>query len=303
MSPDTVPRLPRRQQGPQPQRLLTTLFGDYWFGRPEPLPSAALVRLLAEFDISPTSARAAIQRLAARRFLVGSRQGRETSYGVPPQSREVLDMHVRKVFGDPTPKSWDGAWTVVAFSIPEEDRAARRLVRENLKALHFGKLYDALWISPWEPIPELNELASHVAPDQLTVFRGPHLPLAKDRSIVAEAFDLAPLAERYRAFAQTCRSTSEEVERDGIAPDRALRARTETMTAWRRISSTDPRLPRELLGPEWPGDTAMAACAQLYDRLGPAAESRFRSIVAGHAPDLAELVRHHTFHSTRQLQP
>jgi phenylacetic acid degradation operon negative regulatory protein len=303
MSPDDAPRLPRRQQGAQPQRLLTTLFGDYWFGRPEPLPSAALVRLLAEFEISATSARAAIQRLAARRFLVGSRQGRETFYGVPPKSREVLDMHIRKVFGDPTPDPWDGTWTVVAFSIPEDDRATRRLVRENLKALHFGRLYDALWISPWELLPELTELGSHVQANQLTVFRGQHLPLAQDRNIVAEAFNLDPLAQQYRTFTQTCQATLEEIEREILSPGKALRTRTETMTAWRRISSTDPRLPRELLGPDWPGETALAACAQLYDSLGAAAEHRFRAIVADHAPDLAELVRHHTFHSTRQLQP
>jgi len=302
MSPDDASRLPRRQQGAQPQRLLTTLFGDYWFGRPEPLPSAALVRLLAEFDISPTSARAAIQRLAARRFLVGSRQGRETSYGVPPKSREVLDMHIRKVFGDPTPTPWDGAWTVVAFSIPEDDRPARRLVREGLKGLHFGRLYDGLWISPWEPVPELAELGSHVQANQLTVFRGPHLPLVAQRNIVVEAFELEPLAEQYRDFTARCHQMLESLRDEGLSPSEALRTRTQTMTAWRRISATDPQLPRELLGPEWPGHTAREVCAQLYDDLGPAAEHRFRSIVAEHDPNLAELVRHHTFHSARQLQ-
>lgn len=302
MSPDDAHRLPRRQQGAQPQRLLTTLFGDYWFGRPEPLPSAALVQVLSEFDITTTSARAAIQRLAARRFLVGSRQGRETFYGVPPKSREVLDMHIRKVFGTPEPEPWDGSWTVVAFSIPEEDRATRRLVRESLKTLHFGRLYDALWISPWEPVPELTELASHTASHQLTAFRGPHLPLTEGRNIVTEAFDLGSLATQYREFTATCHQLQDTVATEGLSPSQALRARTETMTAWRRICATDPRLPSELLGPDWPGDAALTACAQLYDTLGPAAEDRFRSFVSEHAPDLVDLVHHHTFHSIRQLQ-
>jgi phenylacetic acid degradation operon negative regulatory protein len=56
--------LPRSQQGAEPQLLLTSLLGDFWYWRDEHIPSAALVQLLGEFDISPASARAAIRRLA-----------------------------------------------------------------------------------------------------------------------------------------------------------------------------------------------------------------------------------------------
>ena len=59
-------RLPRTQVGTTPQHLLMTLLGHYWFGRSELLPSAALVELLAEFDISTPSARAALNRLTKR---------------------------------------------------------------------------------------------------------------------------------------------------------------------------------------------------------------------------------------------
>ena len=40
--------MPRFQVGFPPQHLLLTLLGDYWSKRCEPLPSAALVDLLAE---------------------------------------------------------------------------------------------------------------------------------------------------------------------------------------------------------------------------------------------------------------
>ena len=42
--------MPRFQVGFPPQHLLLTLIGDYWSGRCEALPSAALVDLLAEFE-------------------------------------------------------------------------------------------------------------------------------------------------------------------------------------------------------------------------------------------------------------
>ncbi|HEY3240474.1 MAG TPA: hypothetical protein VGL92_12965, partial [Acidimicrobiia bacterium] len=52
-----------------PRHLLLTLLGDYWFGRTEHLPSAALVRLLEEFGVSATAARTALSRLARRGLL------------------------------------------------------------------------------------------------------------------------------------------------------------------------------------------------------------------------------------------
>ena len=58
--------MPRFQVGFPPQHLLLALLGDYWSGRSEPLPSAALVDLLAEFDVNPSGARAALSRLSIR---------------------------------------------------------------------------------------------------------------------------------------------------------------------------------------------------------------------------------------------
>ena len=45
----------------RPPRLLLTLLGDYWWQRTEPLPSAAIVALLAEFGVSDSAARAALR--------------------------------------------------------------------------------------------------------------------------------------------------------------------------------------------------------------------------------------------------
>ena len=74
--------VPRFQVGFPPQHLLLTLLGDYWSRRCEPLPSAALVDLLAEFDVNPSGARAALSRLSIRGLLVGTKDGRNTFYRV-----------------------------------------------------------------------------------------------------------------------------------------------------------------------------------------------------------------------------
>ena len=59
----------------RPPRLLLTLLGDYWWRRTEPLPSAALVALLAEFGVSDSAARAALSRLTRNQLLVTSKSG------------------------------------------------------------------------------------------------------------------------------------------------------------------------------------------------------------------------------------
>ena len=59
-------------------RLLLTLLGDYWWQRTEPLPSAVIVALLAEFGVSDSAARAALSRLTRNGLLVTSRAGRRT---------------------------------------------------------------------------------------------------------------------------------------------------------------------------------------------------------------------------------
>ena len=47
-----------------------------------------------------------------------------------------------------SPEPWDGMWSLVAFSIPEEHRAARDELRKALRWLGFAPLYDGLWVSP-----------------------------------------------------------------------------------------------------------------------------------------------------------
>ena len=129
-----------------------TLFGDYWWARSEHLPSAALVDLLAEFDISEPSARAALNRLTKRGLLVTSKRGRNTYYGLSPRAVPLIRETLKRIiaFGTQEARPWDGVWTLVAFSVPETQRKLRHSIRTSLGWLGFAALYDGLWCSPWE---------------------------------------------------------------------------------------------------------------------------------------------------------
>lgn len=303
--------LPRFQQGPRSQQLLTVLLGDYWYARSEPVPSGALVDLLAVFDVTPSGARAAIQRLAQRGFLVGARDGRRTTYWVPPMTQEKNNEHVRRLFLSHLPPQWDGTWTLAAYSLPEDAKDVRRGVREWLRQRGFGSLYDAIWVRPGDHAAELAELRrtfrQGLRPHQLTVFTGSRLPEQATGRAIREAFGLDALARDYRAFIRRWAPVAERIasarmgEADPQLADEALRTRTSIMTDWRRLRHADPVLPHEILGADFPLHEAVAICTVVYDGLGPHAEAAFRRILRDHADELAELVSHHTFAASTTL--
>jgi phenylacetic acid degradation operon negative regulatory protein len=290
----TTGPLPRSQQGAEPQLLLTSLLGDFWYWRDEHIPSAALVQLLGEFDITPVSARAAIRRLAARGLLTVSRSGRTTAYGIPARTSEVIieRTHRMLTFGTTAPE-WDGRWTVVTFSVPEQDRVLRTALRSRLRVLRFAALYDGVWVSPRDlagpALDALRELGLRSA----TVFRATEVPGAGADGSPVAAFDLGPLAEEYDEFVERYERVLTHLDAGLISPAQALRTRTELRVDWRRFPETDPDLPAELLPAGWARDRAQKVFLQIYDRLGPLAELRFRQLLATTDPALAELASHH----------
>lgn len=292
--------LPRSQSGPERQRLLATLLGDYWFWQREHLPSAVLIRLLAEFGASPGSARAAIRRLADRGVLVRSRTGRTTSYGLPPRGYEALVDHARRLlsFGASAPE-WDGHWTMVVFSIPEGGRNARHAARVRLRGLGFAPLYDGVWVSPYDHAKPVAEMLRELAIASATVVRAGESPDSPPEGSPRSAFDLTAVAQAYRDFATGYEPLLERIRTGGIGSAEAFIARTTLMSDWNALRHLDPDLPRELLPEDWPRPRARGVYVEIYDSLGPLAELRFKQIVSEIAPELAELTTHHT--STRMV--
>jgi phenylacetic acid degradation operon negative regulatory protein len=70
--------------------------------------------------------------------------------------------------------------------------------------------------------------------------------------------------------------------------------RTSVTLTWRQFVYDDPRLPRELLPPDWPLATAREAFIAVYDGLGPVAEARAREVVAPFDLPPQGQPRHHT---------
>lgn len=278
----------------QPQQLLLTLLGDYWYGHREAIPSSTLVRLMGEFEVTPANSRAAISRLSRRRLLEGSKWGRRTFYALTDEAIALLDDGARRIaeFGA-TDVEWDGKWAVTVFSVPESERTLRHVLRERLRWLGFAPLYDGVWVSPRGTEDEAMAALRELGVSRATVFRGEYLDTSPADGDPLRAWDLDELADRYEEFTTVWSEIDRRVRQGRVDPAEALVARTRVMNGWRAFPRHDPELPHQLLPTHFPRRRARLVFRDLYNRLGPLAVRRVRELVAVDAPDLAELVSHH----------
>lgn len=159
--------------------------------------SAAIVALLGEFGVTVGAARTTISRLARRGVLEISRQGRYSSYRLTKEAAANLwsgggSIAAFTAHSD----SWDGFWTLIAFSIPEEHSTRRRALRTELRWRGCAPLYDGVWVSPQPLTPRGRAELSALALGMISVFRAQHLELetGADRNPV-EAWDLHGIAD------------------------------------------------------------------------------------------------------------
>jgi phenylacetic acid degradation operon negative regulatory protein len=283
------------------QGLLFTLLGDYWYGCDVHIPSAALVALLGEFGVTAAGARAALSRVSRAGILEGRREGRTTSYSLSPEARRVGRANLRtlaRLVGvrpdrDAAPP-WDGRWTCVAYSVPEDERDRRRLARARLRALGFGPVHDALWVSPRGRAEQATAALDEVGIERYTVLTGARL--AEGSAVdPSAAWDLAGLQRRYADLVRRLGRWQRDLAAGRVTPSAALVERTELTGRWLAVGARDPRLPDELLPPGWPAPAAREAFVAVYDLLGPLAEEQVRTLVEPWSPEVAAAVRSHSF--------
>src|SRR5581483_7016544 len=237
----------------RPPRLLLTLLGDYWWQRNEQLPSAALVALLAEFGVSDTAARAALSRLVRHDLLVTSKHGRQTFYRLSDRAVQVFNEGSRRIFSfGLQSRAWDGVWSLVAFSIPEENRQLRYVLRDRLRWLGFAPLYEGLWISPHDSLSEAASQLAELSIRTTTMFRAHVVEGTPEAGLPRQAWDLDALRAQYQQFIDAVQPLEARLREGIFSPEEALKSRTRIMDTWRSFPAMDPDLPDEILPPDWP---------------------------------------------------
>jgi phenylacetic acid degradation operon negative regulatory protein len=239
------------------------LFGVAAFRRPAALAAGSVLDVLGGLGVSEHAARSTLARMADRDLISRYRRGRETYFGLTSHGSSML-AEGQAVARQSPDREWDGTWTIVGFSLPEEHRAVRHQVRSRLAWRGFGLLHSGMWIAPghvdvrplFEGLPATPVLhvffdASAAAP-------------AGDAEIILEAWDLHAIASRYTGFASRWNGP--------VPADDPLGTLLHLQSEWAQVARSDPRLPLGLLPGGWPSPEAFELYVRLDAEVRPLAE-------------------------------
>ncbi|MGA5566379.1 PaaX family transcriptional regulator C-terminal domain-containing protein [Streptomyces platensis] len=265
---------------PNPQRtprsLIVTFYGAYGRGEPgapggpaAPVPVAALIRLLGALGVDPPSVRSAVSRLKRRELLTPARTATgAAAYGLSDAARQLLDDGDRRIFGRPAARLSDG-WVLAVFSVPEEERHKRHLLRSRLARLGFGTAAPGVWIAPAQLYEETRHTLERLQLDPyVDLFTGSHAGFAPTADAVARWWDLDAIAAQHRAFLDEQEPVLQRwSRRRSVPPEAAYRDYLLALDAWRRLPYADPGLPSPLLPEDWPGGRAADVFGRLHAKL------------------------------------
>jgi len=283
VSPISVSAPPAAGEPLQPQDLVITLLGTYVRPFGDTVWSGGLVSLLEELGFSHGAARVALTRLVRRGLLERVRSGRLVHYRLTARCDGLLAEGDGRIFSLGDPHDDGTTWTVIWHQIPEDRRLERSRLARRLRFLGFGSVQDSVWVSPHDHASEVERLLG-----ELDVLEFATLFAAKVRApvglaaLVARAWDLSELTERYEAFIE---EFSPFAGRRGRRVDdaEAFRVRTRLMHLFRGFPFLDPELPEELAPLGESRARAVATFHELYDGLAEPAQRHFDAVTAGWA--------------------
>ncbi|MGX7760207.1 PaaX family transcriptional regulator [Streptomyces angustmyceticus] len=273
-----------------PRSLIVTFYGAYGRdgsgpagGTAEPVPVAALIRLLGALGVDPPSVRSAVSRLKRRGLLVAARTATgAAAYGLSDAARQLLEDGDRRIFGRPAARLSDG-WVLAVFSVPEEERHKRHLLRSRLARLGFGTAAPGVWIAPAQLYEETRHTLERLqlAP-YVDLFTGEHAGFAPTADAVARWWDLDALAARHRAFLDEQEPVlARWSRRRSVPPEAAYRDYLLALDAWRQLPYADPGLPSPLLPEDWPGGRAAEVFGRLHTTLHAAGARYAHEVASG----------------------
>ncbi|MBZ4319816.1 PaaX family transcriptional regulator [Streptomyces huiliensis] len=270
-----------------PRSLIVSFYGAYGrgaAGRPAgPLPVAALIRLLGAVGVDAPSVRSAVSRLKRRGLLTSGRTADGAAgYGLSDAARQLLDDGDRRILGHPAARPGHG-WLLAVFSVPEEERHKRHLLRSRLSRLGFGTAAPGVWIAPAHVHEETRHTLERLglAP-YVDLFRGRHLGFEATPEAVARWWDLDALAHRHRAFLEAHDPVLRRwARRRPVPPEDAYRDYLLALDSWRRLPYADPGLPAALLPADWPGARSARVFSALHRRLRDVGETFVAGVLDG----------------------
>ncbi|MFI7432251.1 PaaX family transcriptional regulator [Micromonospora haikouensis] len=266
----------------QPKQLLLAFFGEHVVdGATGPIRASVLIQVLEGAGVAAPATRATLDRLVRSGILARSRSGREILFALTEHGVAVLREATHRVRG-PQPFDPQGSgWTLVTFSIPEDQRMLRHRLRSTLTWEGFAPLRDGLWLAPGEVdlAGSLEPLRQDLPPHAVVAFHARELagfPIAES---VRTAWDIEAIRRAHLAFI--------DVWDDPAAPTMApsaLTVRTMLVADWLALLRADPRLPAEFMDARWPATRSVETYRRVHRTLAEASTAEFAELVAARPP-------------------
>lgn len=267
---------------PRAQSLIVTVWGDALAPHGGAIWLAALIELLAPFDINERLTRTSVFRLARDGWLASQSVGRRSRYHLTPPGRQRFEAAYRRIYAAPA-DGWSGEWDMVVDPPANGDAEARQRRRDELAWAGFGTLAPGCFVRPRTPaaaaLPALGDDAVLVTVKEA---EPPHAPLA---GRVEALWPLDDVAAGYRRFLALFGRVIERFRMrdiDDADPAQCFAVRTLLIHAFRRVLLRDPRLPASLLPLDWPGAAAYTLTRDFYRLTIAQAEAHLAALYARH---------------------
>jgi phenylacetic acid degradation operon negative regulatory protein len=268
----------RGMRSRQPKQLLLAFFGEHVVDQDvPPLRASALIEVLEGAGVAAPATRATLDRMVRRGLLARERRGREILFSLTVEGASVLREATERVRG-PQPFAPHGeGWTLVTFTVPEQQRTLRHRLRSALTWEGFAPLRDGLWLAPGEVdlASALEPLRVDLPAGSLTAFHAHELPGFAMADSARSAWDLEHIRDDHLAFIDTWSDPAADAEAGN-----ALAARAMLVADWLALLRADPRLPRQFLGADWPADRSFEVYWTWRRRLEAASTVEFEAIAA-----------------------
>lgn len=274
------------EEAPKSKSLIVTVFGDALMPMADRIWLGELIELMAPFGINERLVRTSCFRLVDEGWFSARREGRRSEYALTAAGRRRLELAYQRVYSPPV-ADWDGRWTLVIAPRASEAGNRRGELRRELEWEGFAQLTPGVMIHPVEKSAALQELlVSRALGDRVVALRAELLPGIDRgaRDAMLQCWNLAEVAERYRAFIARFRKLGTMLGRAALLPQQAFLIQTLMIHAFRRATLHDPRLPTVMLPADWPGAAAFALCRSLYARTVDATQQHVSKGLSAAAP-------------------
>ena len=270
-----------------PYAVVFSLFGGYVLPRGADIWTGSLIRALAPLGSGDRMVRTTISRMKRKGYLESRRVGRRSFYRLTDAGLKEVHGARELAFGS-FGAEWDGRWTLVIYSVPEEHRELRDALRDSLKTIGFGSPVPGAWISPHPLHADMEDEWQKIgAWPYLEIFRAEHLGPSQTSDFVSRAWPQLPaLADRYRAYRSRYEQVLDQFEQEALNNEDCFALQMQSLFEFMSIIIEDPALPPVLLPEDWPRPAAQSLYLKLRQNLLEPAEDFFDEIYeTSEAPD------------------